>query len=110
MTFVEPAGYDIVGKLLSQTDGVITDSAGLQEECAVTATPCVVVGPPTARPRVLDMPYIHHAGFDIERCISLATAFVRPEVYPDRPKGWDTSVGRRFSEALAEIVKAERWC
>ncbi len=50
---LEPSNYFDVLKLVWDSDFVLTDSGGLQEECVVLDTPCITLRKNTERPETL---------------------------------------------------------
>ncbi len=103
LILLEPVGYLDMLKLNMQSDIMLTDSGGLQEECTILGTPCLTMRWNTERPVTLK----EHGGAsvlvgnNIERIRSeYRQAIVKPRT-PMRPEKWD---GHTADRCVREIV------
>lgn len=76
---VDPIGYLVMLKVLSDASLVITDSGGIQEEAAILKVPCVTVRENTERPETIEAGGNMLVGFDTHR---ITTAIVHWSMGP----------------------------
>ncbi len=94
---VPPQRYADFGALIEGSRFVVTDSDGVQEECAVAGVGCLTLAADTARPETIEC--------GSNRLIDPGDAIELGERRPgSRPPRWDSEVSRRWSDALATIV------
>jgi UDP-N-acetylglucosamine 2-epimerase (non-hydrolysing) len=109
ITYLDPIPYNDFGKLLENAAFVVTDSAGLQEECTVAGVPCITVGAPTARPETVYSGTNLFAGYDLDKWTILARALLEKSTHPKSiPDRWDTQVSARISQALFDALQRRR--
>ena len=102
MLFLYPLDYHHMLKLSSESDLIITDSGGLQEEATVLKKPCLVIRPNTERPITL----VSNGGSCIlvdnhEGSLNEALARVRSnKIHPQTPLRWDGKASERCLEAI----------
>lgn len=101
-----PLGYHDLLKLNAETLLMMTDSGGLQEECAVLGTPCLTLRWNTERPITLK----ENGGPSI--LVGNDTNKIRDAFFetladtkrkPSRPKYWDGKTATRIVEALLDF-------
>jgi len=64
---IEPQRYDALQWILDRAGCVLTDSGGLQEECAARGLPCLVARATTERPEACDAGVVRIVGTDPAR-------------------------------------------
>ncbi|MBN2613878.1 MAG: UDP-N-acetylglucosamine 2-epimerase (non-hydrolyzing) [Bacteroidales bacterium] len=104
LLLLEPLGYLEMLKLNMQSEIMLTDSGGLQEECTVLGTPCLTMRWNTERPVTLQ----EHGGASI--LVGNNIERIRKEYHhtrstgrkPHRPEKWD---GHTAERCLEEIIK-----
>ena len=79
VTLLEPQGYEEMVALLARAWAVLTDSGGLQEECAALGVPCLVLRDVTERREAGDQ--IELVGTEPGRIVGAVTALLAD---PDR--------------------------
>jgi UDP-N-acetylglucosamine 2-epimerase (non-hydrolysing) len=102
VTVLPPLPYRAFGALLRSARAVVTDSDGVQEECAIGRVRCLSLVSATARPEILEA----------DRHVSLNAWISRPrEAVRERwnrqgtpPSGWDERVSHRIALAVPEIL------
>lgn len=96
----EPLPYADFGRLLEDSELVVTDSDGAQEEATVAGVPCVTVAPATARPETIELGTNVLAHGPVERWLQEAPSRRRPCRVPC----WDTGVSTRIADALGSLL------
>lgn len=109
----EPLPYDDFGRLLQSSYCVITDSAGVQDECSITDTPCMTIGLPTSRPETIMHGSNNFIGYNVDLCLRLLQG---PFKSGSRSHFWDDQVSNRIETAMLQILQdiettgnANRW-
>lgn len=95
-----------VALLLDGARLVVTDSGGLQDECAVLGVPCVTARTSTERPATVACGSNRVAGTSregLERAVEAALA--GPPRVASRPPLWDGRVAERIAEVLARRAR-----
>ena len=72
INLIDPLPYSQFIKLLDKSDLVITDSGGMQEECAILGIPILITREVTERPEVSTFKNVHITGSDGEKIFKLA--------------------------------------
>lgn len=90
-------------QLIRGARGVVTDSAGLQEEASVLGIPCAIVGAATARESVTKYTRTDFVGFDVDEAIRTALRAKSEGDITEIPF-WDTDTSHRLSDALLKIL------
>jgi UDP-N-acetylglucosamine 2-epimerase (non-hydrolysing) len=89
--------------LMYNSEVVITDSEGIQEETTYLGVQCITVRKFTERIVTLDVGTNHLVGFDFEKAEKVAADILKGIVKPGRiPELWDGKAARRIVEALIE--------
>jgi len=100
-----PLAYREMLRLTMRAAIVLTDSGGLQEECCVLGTPCVVLRDTTERPITLK----DHGGTCLlagntpEGIMTAAQTALRMERRPSRPPLWDGHSAERIVEVFLNL-------
>ena len=103
MILLEPVGYHEMLKLNMSCRIMFTDSGGLQEECCVLGTPCLVLRWNTERPVTLD----EHGGVgllvgnDVDRIRTGYRRLKEQPRHPQAPPHWDGRTAERIVKILA---------
>jgi UDP-N-acetylglucosamine 2-epimerase (non-hydrolysing) len=86
---------------------VLTDSGGMQEECAALGVPCVTLRDTTERPITVEIGASRLVGTDGNAAVAAATDALegRWEV-TERIALWDGRAGERVASAIAERLAA----
>lgn len=66
ITFVDPLSHEAFLRLIREAELVVTDSGGVQEECALLGMPVVVAREETDRPETLALPHVALGGNEPE--------------------------------------------
>jgi UDP-N-acetylglucosamine 2-epimerase (non-hydrolysing) len=93
-----PLGYRQMLRLNMSASLFVTDSGGLQEECCVLGTPCVVVRENTERPVTQKVCVL--AGSDPEQVAEKISTVAKRIRRPYRPDKWDGRTAERIVEEL----------
>jgi UDP-N-acetylglucosamine 2-epimerase (non-hydrolysing) len=100
--FLHPLNYHEMLKLSSESDLIITDSGGLQEEATILGKPCIVLRPNTERPITL----VKNGGVcslvkNYENDLNQALEFfLSNKIKPIIPEKWDGRTSERCLQAL----------
>jgi len=102
---LSPLDYLSMLKLNMESRFMLTDSGGLQEECCILGTPCVVMRNNTERPVTLaehgGLCYL--AGNSPEKIRSCIFEALKREHQPYQPKLWDGETAERCLDAMLEV-------
>lgn len=85
---IDPLPYPAMLAHIRDADLVLTDSGGLQEECAALGTPAVVARTETERPEALECGWIQLGGTDVEVLVDASRRLLDG---PPRPDGFPAS-------------------
>lgn len=80
ITLTEPLGYTEFVKVLTGSVLVLTDSGGVQEECAVLGKPMLVMREHTERPEALDPDVAFLVGTDPKRIMEVGSRFLEVSI------------------------------
>lgn len=101
ITLLEPQPYFDFLRLLSAARLVLTDSGGVQEECACFGVPCLTLRDNTERPVTVAIGTNSVVGTDSRFVLERARAAVgRPRGVPERPPLWDGHAAERIARIL----------
>jgi len=102
LILLQPLGYLEMLRLNMGARLMLTDSGGLQEECAVLGTPCLIMRWNTERPVTLkeNGGTCVLVGNDIEKIRSEFRKALREPRSPHRPEFWDGKTAKRCLEAI----------
>jgi UDP-N-acetylglucosamine 2-epimerase (non-hydrolysing) len=107
LTLCEPLGYlDFIG-LVAHSQGVVTDSGGIQEESTFLQIPCLTMRTSTERPVTVDVGSNELIGEDVDRLLAavdevLAGTFKRGAI----PELWDGHTAERIVRVLGDELTA----
>lgn len=103
LIMVEPMGYIDFIKLVKESNYVLTDSGGIQEETTVLGIPCLTMRENTERPATVKQGTNYLVGRDkgkIKRCL---TAIKNKKAKKgDIPKLWDGKTAKRIVKTLLD--------
>ncbi len=111
-----PAGVTLTGPLpyidflalMHNSEAVITDSEGIQEETTYLSAQCITVKKYTERIVTLDVGTNQLVGFDFEKAEKAAEDILKGTLKPGRvPEMWDGKAARRIVEILMEEIERE---
>jgi UDP-N-acetylglucosamine 2-epimerase (non-hydrolysing) len=102
---VSSLGYLDMLRLVADADLVMTDSGGLQEECAVIGTPCVTLRDSTERPETVAAGINIVAGLETASVLA-AVATMRGKCFSPIGVFGDGFAARRIIEAAAVLTGA----
>jgi UDP-N-acetylglucosamine 2-epimerase (non-hydrolysing) len=103
LTLCDPQGYlDFIG-LVARSQGVVTDSGGIQEESTYLRIPCLTMRISTERPVTVDVGSNELIGEDVDRLLAavdevLAGTFKRGAI----PELWDGHTAERIVRVLGD--------
>ena len=101
LLLIEPLGYLDFLKLVSQSQFVITDSGGLQEETTFLKIPCLTIRENTERPVTLEIGTNKLVGSDPTKIIEAYKKIKNKECEESKiPPLWDGKTARRIVEIL----------
>jgi len=102
LILLNPIGYHEMLKLNMETQIMLTDSGGLQEECTVLGTPCLTLRWNTERPITLQKfgGASVLVGNNVARIRREYNAILDSKVTPLRPKLWDGKTAERCVDAM----------
>lgn len=112
ITLVPPLDYPVLVHLMNQSDIVLTDSGGIQEEAPSLGKPVLVLREKTERPEGIEAGTVELVGTDTKQIVSRTTDLLEnPEVYSrmaqaSNPYG-DGEASRRTVEALVHRTTTE---
>lgn len=96
-----PLGYVEMASLLDAARVVVTDSGGLQDECAVLGVPCVTVRTSTERPLTVSCGANRVAGIEPAAVLAaIDAALAGPRRVGTRPALWDGRASERIAAVL----------
>lgn len=104
LRMTEPLGYLEFLKLLGHARLALTDSGGIQEECAVLGTPCLTLRENTERPVTVELGANRIAGTTTASIRAAYRAVMddpRPGAWP-MPPLWDGRAAERIADAIEE--------
>jgi UDP-N-acetylglucosamine 2-epimerase (non-hydrolysing) len=96
----EPFGYTRFVQVLSRAALVLTDSGGIQEECATLGKPVLVLRRDTERPEAVDAGVALLVGTAAQRIIDVASALLADRRYYDSMARPSTAFGEGAASAL----------
>ncbi len=99
---LRPLGYDDMMKMLSEVRFVISDSGGLQEECAAFGKKILVCRDTSERPEGMDAGFAKLVGTDVQSWFDWAND--DPVWKGDNPYG-DGAAGRRIAQSVSCFLK-----
>ncbi|MDP6456558.1 MAG: UDP-N-acetylglucosamine 2-epimerase (non-hydrolyzing) [Candidatus Marinimicrobia bacterium] len=102
VTVLDPLKYEDLLRLLSEVKFVISDSGGIQEECAAFRKKVLVCRDNTERPEGVEAGLAKLVGSDIEG--SFAWADDSPEWSGDNPYG-DGKAGKRIVDSIESLLQ-----
>lgn len=101
---IDPLKYEDLLRLLSEVKFVISDSGGIQEECAAFKKKVLVCRDKTERPEGVEAGLARLVGCDIEG--NFAWADNSPEWSGDNPYG-DGKAGKRIVDSIESLLQEE---
>ena len=104
MLLIEPLGYLDFLKLMSESNVVITDSGGIQEETTILGVPCLTIRENTERPITINEGTNILVGTDTNRILSGYRASLNRARKPTRPKFWDGRASERIVRILLNCL------
>jgi len=96
---IEPLGYLDFLMLLGNTDLVLTDSGGIQEESCILKVPCVTLRQNTERPETIEAGSNHVAG------IEPADILQGAKIMLNKSTNWNNPFGANPSQKIIDIVE-----
>ena len=104
VVYTDPLDYFTFQKLIANSNGVITDSGGIQEETTFIGIPCVTLRENTERPITIDIGTNELMDFDPPSILNkLKELGSRDNQVPPL---WDGNATQRIAEKLNEIYSA----
>jgi UDP-N-acetylglucosamine 2-epimerase (non-hydrolysing) len=101
LRLVEPLGYMEFLGLVEQSQAVLTDSGGVQEETTVLGVPCLTLRPNTERPATVSEGTNRLVGTSAHRIVEAWQEIkASPPIAGRRPKLWDGRAAERIVEIL----------
>ncbi|NCC73292.1 MAG: UDP-N-acetylglucosamine 2-epimerase (non-hydrolyzing) [Sphingobacteriia bacterium] len=101
LKMIEPLGYFDFNKLVSDSQFVLTDSGGIQEETTVQQIPCITLRENTERPITITEGTNELAGSDTEKIIELTEMILSGNWKKGRiPEMWDGKTAERIINFL----------
>ena len=100
---VEPLGYIDFMKLVKESNYVLTDSGGIQEETTVLGIPCLTMRENTERPVTVKKGTNYLVGRDqkkIKKCLN--AIYSEKAKRGEIPKLWDGKTAKRIVKTLAD--------
>jgi UDP-N-acetylglucosamine 2-epimerase (non-hydrolysing) len=103
LTLCEPLGYIDFLSLMLNSDFVITDSGGIQEETTVLGIPCITIRTTTERPSTVELGTNVLVYPDFEHISSaISNILDKPRKNGIVPPLWDGNTSERITEIIAE--------
>lgn len=90
---IEPIGYSDMVELMRRSEFVMTDSGGVQEECAVIAKPVLILRKSTERPEVVESGFGRLVGTDTLALVDAASLLLDDPRVIDRMTDGDNPFG-----------------
>ena len=105
LNFVDPLGYLDFLALEYQSQLVITDSGGIQEETTALNVPCITVRENTERPITIEEGTNRLVKIDKDEILLVAQAILNGKTIEGRcPDLWDGNASKRIVHFLTEIL------
>ncbi len=102
LEFLPPLGYLDMARAVDSARVVVTDSGGLQDECAVLGVPCITLRDTTERPATVACGSNRVVGTAPEAiAAAIEAVWAGPRRVPERPPLWDGHAATRIAEILA---------
>jgi UDP-N-acetylglucosamine 2-epimerase (non-hydrolysing) len=101
----EPLGYIDFLKLMSESNIVITDSGGIQEETTVLGIPCLTVRENTERPITITEGTNMLVGTDTDKILHGFRKRMNQKKTYNRPKLWDGKASERIVQVLLKTLR-----
>jgi UDP-N-acetylglucosamine 2-epimerase (non-hydrolysing) len=104
--FLEPSKHVETLSLIANSEVVLTDSGGIQEETTALGVPCLTLRESTERPITVTEGTNQVVGTDPERIVSTARVVLRDGVPKRRPQLWDGHAAQRIVEVIVQGGRA----
>ena len=105
LLFIEPLGYIDFVKLVKDSNFVLTDSGGIQEETTILKVPCLTMRENTERPVTIKKGTNYLVGRDKNKIIKCINNFMKGKAKSERiPALWDGSTAKRIVKILEETL------
>lgn len=100
---IEPLGYLDFLKLMSESQVVITDSGGMQEETTILGVPCLTIRENTERPVTITEGTNRLVGTATDDILNAYRDSKSLSQNAQRPKYWDGKAAERIAKKLLEL-------
>lgn len=105
LLFIEPLGYIDFVKLVKDSNFVLTDSGGIQEETTILKVPCLTMRENTERPVTIKKGTNYLVGRDKNKILKCINKFMKGKVKSEGiPALWDGSTAKRIVKILEETL------
>jgi len=105
LLLLDPAGYLDFQNLVLNSEFVITDSGGIQEETTFRKIPCITLRPNTERPVTTAIGSNTLIDFDIARIIPVVESIINGKYKKGRvPPLWDGKATERIFEVVGNLM------
>lgn len=104
LLFIEPLGYIDFVKLVKDSNFVLTDSGGIQEETTILKVPCLTMRENTERPITIKKGTNHLVGRDRHKIMQCVDNILDNKIKKgETPEFWDGRTAERIIGHLANI-------